>query len=246
MTYVSSNRHEPAVAGAPRYGAARPALGSGRRAPRGRDGNPAPGGRGARAHRDARHGAVVRRVELDRAPPHVVNLDMSLQPHNEHFVLVQVAIYRLLFATVGLQHSLPYRAVMVVAESASVLLVFVYARRRWAAAAARPGRRPRRRRRSSCRALAGTRPRPFEIGWLISVGAGVACLLALDRHDRRGDIAAAALLAVSLASSGVGVVIAVGIAVEILAVRRRPGDLWIVAAPAILLQISGGSAITLS
>ena len=132
-----------------------------------------------------------------------------------------------------------HTAVMVVADQASVLLVFVYARRRvggWTAVAA-----------AALLLFLGPGWEvilwPFEIGWLISVGAGVACLLALDRHDRRGDIAAAALLAVSLASSGVGVVIAVGIAVEILAVRRRPGDLWIVAAPAVLFGLCG-SAIT--
>jgi hypothetical protein len=154
-------------------------------------------------------------------------LDTFLQPHNEHFVLVQVAIYRLLFATVGLQHSLPYRAVMVAAESACVLLVFIYARRRvggWAAVAA-----------AALLLFLGPGWEvilwPFEIGWLISVGAGVGCLLALDRRDRAGDIAAAVLLAIALASSGIGVVIAVGVAVEILAVRRRPRDLWIVATP---------------
>jgi hypothetical protein len=160
-------------------------------------------------------------------------LDTFLQPHNEHFVLVQVTIYRLLFAAAGLQHSLPYRAVMVAAESACVLLVFVYARRRvggWAAVAAAV-------------LLLFLGPGwevilwPFEIGWLISVGAGLGCLLALDRRDRPGDIAAAVLLIVSLASSGIGVVIAVGIAVEILAVRRRPGDLWIFAVPGLLFGL---------
>ncbi len=160
-------------------------------------------------------------------------LDTFLQPHNEHFVLVQVAIYRLLFATVGLQHSLPYRAVMVAAGSACVLLVFVYARRRvggWAAVAA-----------AALLLFLGPGWEvllwPFEMGWLISVGAGLACLLALDRRDRFGYIATAVLLAVSLASSGIGVAIAVGVAVEILAVRRRPGDLWIVAAPVILFGV---------
>jgi hypothetical protein len=160
-------------------------------------------------------------------------LDTFLQPHNEHFVLVQVVIYRLLFAMAGLSHSLPYRAVTVVAASACVLLVFVYARRRvggWAAVAA-----------AALLLFLGPAWEvilwPFEIGWLMSVGAGLACLLALDRRDRRGDVAAAVLLAVSLASSGIGVVIAIGVAVEILVARRRPRDLWVVAAPLILFGL---------
>ena len=116
-------------------------------------------------------------------------LDTFLQPHNEHFVLVQVAIYRLLFATVGLQHSLPYRAVMVAAGSACVLLVFVYARRRvggWAAVAA-----------AALLLFLGPGWEvllwPFEMGWLISVGAGLGVLACVDRRDRFGYIATAVL-----------------------------------------------------
>ena len=59
----------------------------------------------------------------------------------------------------------------------------------------------------------------------------IGALLALDRGDRRGDVAAAALLALALASSGLGVVIALGIAVELLVARRRRRAIWIAAAP---------------
>src|SRR5436309_15189564 len=56
----------------------------------------------------------------------------------------------------------------------------------------------------------------------------------LDRRDRLGDIAACVLLAVSLASSGVGLVIALGLVVDVLWGRRRWRDSWILAVPLVL------------
>jgi len=158
------------------------------------------------------------------------NVGGFLHPHNQHLSLIPVAIYRVLFATVGLAHSLPYRAVVIGGHLACVALLFAYARRRiggWPAVGA-----------AALLLFLGPGWEvilwPFQIGWLISIGAGLACLLALDRRDRTGDVVAAVLLAVSLASSGVGVAVALGVAVEILVVRRRPRDLWILAAPAVV------------
>jgi hypothetical protein len=160
-------------------------------------------------------------------------LDGFLRPHNQHLSLIPVAIYRVLFATVGIAHSLPYRVAVIGAHLACVALLFVYARRRiggWPAVGA-----------ATLLLFLGPGWEvflwPFEIGWLVSIGAGLACLLALDRRDRIGDGVAAVLLAVSLASSGVGVAVALGAAVEILVVRRRPRDLWIIAAPAVLYAV---------
>ena len=135
-------------------------------------------------------------------------LDTFLEPHNEHLSLIPVAIYKLLFATVGLEHYGPYRAMVIVAHLGVTVLLFVYARRRV----------------GSIPALCATALLlflgpgwhnilwPFQIGWLISLGAGVGALLALDRADRKGDVTACALIAVSLASSGLGVAIRGGCA----------------------------------
>jgi hypothetical protein len=49
----------------------------------------------------------------------------------------------------------------------------------------------------------------------------------LDRRDRRGDVLACVLIAVALASSGIGLMFALGAVVDVLASRRRWRDAWI-------------------
>jgi uncharacterized membrane protein len=154
------------------------------------------------------------------------DLDAFLQPHNDHLSLVPVAIYRALFATAGLDHYGPYRVLVVAAHLGCVLLTFVYARRRVGDLVAL----------LAAASLLMLGPAwqnilwPFQIGWLISVAAGVGTLLALDRRDRAGDITAAGLLAIALGSSGVGVPFAIGAVIEVLLTRPR-AKLWIVAVP---------------
>ncbi len=149
-----------------------------------------------------------------------------LEPHNQHLSLVPVAIYKLLFATVGLRHYGPYRAVLIACDLACAALVFAYVRRRLGGFLALLA--------AALILLFGPGWQdilwPFQIGWLIAIGAGVSALLMLDRRERRGDIAAAILLMVSLASSSVGLAIAVGVAIDVLQ-RRRRGDWWIFLAP---------------
>jgi len=150
-----------------------------------------------------------------------------LEPHNEHLSLVPLAIYRLLFATAGLTDYAPYRALVIGGHLACVVLVFVYARRRVGSLAAL----------LPAVVLLFLGPGwqnilwPFQIGWLISLGAGIGALLMLDRADRLGDAAACALLALSIASSGLGIPIAAGVAVELLWARRGLRSAWIVGAP---------------
>lgn len=153
-----------------------------------------------------------------------------LEPHNGHFSLVPVAIYKALFATVGLAHSAPYRVVVIAGHLTCVLLLFVYASRRVGGFAALVV--------GALLLLLGPAWQnilwPFQIGSLASLAAGLAMLLALDRADRRGDVAACVLLAVSLASSGLGLVFAAGAIVDVGWARRRWRDAWIVVAPLVL------------
>ena len=155
------------------------------------------------------------------------DLSAFLAPHNGHLTLVPVALYKLLFATAGLENYTPYRVMVVAAHLGCVALLFAYARRRVGDPAAL----------GAAVLLLVLGPAwqnilwPFQVGWLVSLAAGVGALLALDRGDRRGDVAAAALLALALASSGLGVVIALGIAVELLVARGRRRAIWIAAAP---------------
>jgi hypothetical protein len=150
-----------------------------------------------------------------------------LQPWNEHMSLIPIAIYRLLFATVGLRHYAPYRVIVTVAHLLVTGLLFLYARRRIGVLAAV----------IASVMLLYLGPAwdnflwPFQMAWLISLAAGLGALLMLDRRDRRGDIAACALVAVSLGSSGIGLMVALGVAVDVVFERRRWRDVWIFAIP---------------
>jgi hypothetical protein len=158
------------------------------------------------------------------------DLDSLLEPHNGHLSLVPVAMYKALFETAGLSDYGPYRALVIIVHLICVALVFAYARKRvgdFAGALA-----------AVLILLLGPAWQniiwPFQIGSVTSLGAGIAALLALDRRDRRGDAMACGLLALALASSGIGVVIAIGLLADLLGARRPARDLWIVAAPAVL------------
>jgi hypothetical protein len=154
-------------------------------------------------------------------------IDTLLEPHYQHFSLVPLLIYKGLFAATGIADYAPYRAMIVVAHLLCTSLLFVYASRRIGAVAALV----------PAALLLTLGPGwqdilwPFQVAWLISLAAGLGALLALDRGDRRGDLAACALLVLSLASCGLGIPIAAGLLVEVLWGRRNWRDAWIVAAP---------------
>lgn len=150
-----------------------------------------------------------------------------LRPHYGHFSLIPIAIYRVLFAIGGLTDYRPFRATVILLHLTCVVVVFLYARRRVGDLLALllatlllffgPG--------------AQNILWPFQIGFLLSLAAGGAALLAVDRRTRAGDVVAAVMLAVSLASSGLGIPVALGIWVETLLARRGRRALWTISAP---------------
>lgn len=150
-----------------------------------------------------------------------------LKPWNEHMSLVPIVVYRLLLATAGMRHYAPYRLAVICAHLTVGWLLFVYARRRVGAAAAVIV--------SLMMLYLGPAWNnflwPFQMAWLISLAAGIGALLLLDRKDRNGDIGACGLVALSLASSGIGLAMALGVVVEIVLRRERRRSTWIVAAP---------------
>jgi hypothetical protein len=158
------------------------------------------------------------------------DLDAFLQPHNGHLSLVPIGIYRVLFATAGLDHYWPYRVVVIGAHLACVALVFSYASRRLGGFLGLLA--------ASLVLFLGPAFQnilwPFQVGWLVSLGAGIGALLMLDRNDRAGDLWACVLLSLSLASSGLGLAIVAGVLVELVWGRRRWQNLWIVAVPIVL------------
>lgn len=139
------------------------------------------------------------------------SIDTILRPHNGHPVPLHVLAYKGLQETVGLKSYLPYQALSLTLHAAVGALLFVFARRRVGALAALavtavfvvPGA-------GSDEVLW-----PFQIGFLGSLAAGIGALLALERRDARGDLIASGLLLIALASSGLGVAMAVAAFVEI-------------------------------
>jgi hypothetical protein len=155
------------------------------------------------------------------------DLGTFLRPHYGHFSLVPIVIYRFLFATAGLTHYGAYRAVVIAAHLACSALVYVYARPRVGRVVGLMA--------AALLLFLGAASQniiwPFQVGWLLSLGAGVGALIMLDRRDRVGDVGASLLLALSLASSGVGIPVALGLVVDVLWRRRRLRDVLILAVP---------------
>jgi hypothetical protein len=145
-------------------------------------------------------------------------LDSYLKPHNEHFSLLPVIVYKALFATVGVDPHWPYRLPLVAVHLLTGALVYALARRRvgdWAAVIA-----------AAAVLFLGQGWEnliwAFQVGFVGSIAAGLAALLALERGR---DALAGALLLASLACASLGVTFLVGAAVE-LAWQRRGRRLW--------------------
>ena len=148
-----------------------------------------------------------------------VTVDSLLKPHNEHIVVIPVAIEQLLLRIFGMTSATPEFVLLAVASAVAALLLFVYVRRRvgpWLAL-------------FFAVLLLFLGPAwevllwPFEISFVGSVLFGIAMLLALDRDDRRGDIAACAFLCLSFGFSTIGVSFAAAAAVDVFLKRRSRG-----------------------
>ena len=155
--------------------------------------------------------------------------DTFLAAMNGHLSLLPVTVFKLLFLTVGLSHIWPYQVVIVAIDSACVIVLYILlARRAGRAIALIPA--------GLLLALgAGTGSIDLvwitQIGYLLSLTAGTAALVYLDRGERSGDRAAAALLAVSLASSGPSLAMCAGAAALLLATRAPLRRYWVVLGP---------------
>lgn len=157
------------------------------------------------------------------------SLDTLLQPYNGHFSAVPVAIYQLLFRLFGLTEYTPFRVLVACFHVGTIALVFTYVRHRIAIPAA----------------LAVTvvllffgagwqdQIWPFQIGFLLSVAAGIGAFLLLDAQRLAADRGAMVCLALSLASSAIGIPVAIGLVVD-RAVRRDWRRWWVVGVPLVL------------
>lgn len=155
-----------------------------------------------------------------------------LMPHNEHISVFPVALQKLELALFGMTSATPERVALTVALLVSATLLFVYVRRRigpWPALIAAV----------LLLFLGAAWPDllwGFQIAFVGSAIFGIAMLLALDRGDRRGDVAATAFLTLSLGFSSLGLSFLVGAAADVLQRRRSHGlaRTYLVAIPAAL------------
>ena len=146
-------------------------------------------------------------------------VDALLKPHNEHIVVIPVAIEQLFLHLFGMTTARPEYVLLTAGLVGSAALVFAYVKRRvgpWMGLFA-------------AILLLCLGPAwevllwPFEIGFVGSVFFGLATLLALERRDRAGDVVACVSLVLSLGFSSLGIPFAVG---AVVAVLQRPRADW--------------------
>lgn len=160
------------------------------------------------------------------------SVDAFLLPHNEHISVIPVALQKLAIAWFGMSSDMPSRVLLTAMLAATAALLFVYVRRRvgpWPALIA-----------VAIVLFLGPAWEdllwPFQISLVGSVLFGLAMLLALERGDARGDLAACAFLTLSIGCSSLGVSFAAGALVD-LVVRRRErglGRAWVALGPLLL------------
>jgi hypothetical protein len=174
------------------------------------------------------------------------SVDDFLRPHNEHMSAVPVAIFKVMFRAFGLDDYRPYQVVLLGLHLLASGLVFVLARRRigdWGALVA-----------TSFLLFFGQGWEDllwaFQIGFLMSLVGFLGALVAIERRDRAGDVAAALLLLVALCSSGIGIPLLVVAGVELAWREEDRTRLWVAWAPALVYGLwylgYGKSAVKLS
>lgn len=155
-----------------------------------------------------------------------------LDPHNEHIVVIPVAIEKLFVELFGMSSALPEYLLLDAMLVVTALLLFVYVHRRlgpWPALFATV-------------LVLFLGPAwdvllwPFEIALVGSTMTGIGVLLALEREDRRGDLAACLLLVLSIGFSSLGIAFAVAAFVDVLQ-RRRTLGLGRLYVPAVALAL---------
>ncbi len=156
------------------------------------------------------------------------SLDALLRSHNEHLFLIPVLALKIPLQLVGMAPHWVFQVPLTVAHLVTVVLVFVLVSRRvgeWLGLAA-----------SLVILFLGSAWEdlllPIQISFVGSVAAGLGMLLLFEGPpNRRRDALCAASLAISIASSGIGLSFAAVAVVETLASPRRWQRMWIVAAP---------------
>ncbi|HEV2059036.1 MAG TPA: hypothetical protein VGR11_06745 [Solirubrobacteraceae bacterium] len=151
-----------------------------------------------------------------------------LEPHNEHLSLLLLAIFLALLEVGGLEAFALMMVPLVALQVTLGWLLFVIARRRVGAGVALGV--------AAFALLAGFAYENFlipgQMGQMLSIVAGVGAFALLDRpRTQRTDWGLALLMVVALSSSGMGIPVLLGIAVELALTEQGRARLWIVAGP---------------
>ena len=151
-----------------------------------------------------------------------------LDPYNGHLIVGVIVVYKVLLATFGMASPLPFHVVSTIVYVLAAVLLFGYMRSRVGEWLALFG--------SGVILFLGAANEdllfPFQIFFSGAIAAGLGALLALDRDDRRWDLAACALLVVSTSFSEVGIAFSLGALVRV-ALAERPwrGRVYIALVP---------------
>jgi hypothetical protein len=155
-----------------------------------------------------------------------------LLAHNGHMSLFPVAVYKVLFHLVGLNHYAVFRLVLIALHLLCAGLVFVLASRRVPRVSALLI--------TALVLFLGAAWEDllwaFQISYLLSVAGGLSAWMLLDRRDRLADLGAMVAMAVSLGSSGLGIPILIGVVVE-LGWQRQWRRWFVVVIPAVLYAL---------
>jgi hypothetical protein len=154
------------------------------------------------------------------------SVEEVLRPYNGHLVATTRLVYNALLEVFGAGY-LPFRLLGVSTVLLSAGLFYALVKRRIGAV---PALAPT----LVILFLGSDRQHVVDpIGFTIifSVATGLAALLALERRDRRGDIAACALVVVSVATYSIGLAFLVGVAISVLLRGDRRQRAWIFLIP---------------
>lgn len=158
------------------------------------------------------------------------SLATYLDPHNGHFSLFPVVVYKILFKLVGLRHYTPYIAVLIALHLLICFLLYVFVRRRlgpWLALA------------PTCLLLfMGTAYQDllwaFQIGYLGSIAGGMAALVLMENRTLRSNWLACGALVWAITSSGTAIPFVIAVAVWMLADGTWRERWWVVLIPALV------------
>ena len=155
-------------------------------------------------------------------------------PHNGHLIVLARLFYAACFALFGAAHYLPFRIAEVVGVVAVAVVVFAYAKRKVGPTLALPAA-------VLLLFLGGAWQDsldPVGVVHTFAIAFGLSALLVLDVRPRGADLAACALLILSIATFSSGLAFVVGVAVVILTGDdRRRRRSWVVLVPVALYLI---------